>query len=200
MLTKIQKIMFLTFMASLMFPGTARARDPERKYSIELSWERNDWILKFRPFDYTYLSRTQRMDFLVGKRFRLSFGDFRAFGYFKFDNKDKSWLGTRLDYGLRTLKQRLLLDLELRFFQGLNERSKNHFYVIPTAYYKFDQKGRFIAGLSGYGKKIVREAPFFYIGLDALVRLNKHIRALVSYSTDAYGAGVMIWWIIYVDF
>jgi hypothetical protein len=180
--------------------GSAADRGTEKKFSFELTAERDNFILKFKPLDYTFLSKTRRRDFLLGKRFRTGIGDFRVYGYYKFDNKDRSWLGTRLDYGFKTWHDRLHLNMETRFFQGLNGNSSNHFYLVPTAYYQFDRGGRLTAGFSGYGKKVVGEVPFFYAGLDALVKLGRHVSTLASYSVDAYGAGDMIWWIIYLDF
>ncbi len=180
--------------------GAARASDLERKFSIELTRERNGLIFKLKPVDYTYLSRTLRVDVLAGRRFKTGWGDVRAFGYLKVDNQNRSWLGTRVDFGRKALRDRLSMDLELRYFLGLNERSANNFYVIPYLYYKLDKKGVLTIGPSGYGKKTVGEPPFFYLGLDCTIKLSTGLSTLLSYSRDAYGAGDMIWWILYVDF
>ncbi len=194
------KILLLALAAGFQLAQTARASDIERKFSLELTYERHGLILKLKPFDYTYLTKTQRVDFLAGKRFKANWGDIRAFAYLKIDNHNRSWLGSRLDFSKKALRERLSLDLELRFFQGLNGRSANHFYIIPYAYYTIDKKGRFTIGPSGYGKKAAGEKPFFYLGLDGLIKLNGFLSTLVSYSRDTYGAGDMIWWILYVDF
>ncbi len=198
--TRGPKILFLALAASRLLAQTALASDIERKFSLELTYERHDLIFKLKPFDYTYLTKTQRVDFLAGKKFKTGWGDLRAFAYLKIDNHNQSWLGTRVDFGRKALRERLNLDLELRFFQGLNGKSGNHFYVIPSAYYTLDKKGRFTIGPSGYGKKVVGEKPFFYLGLDGLIKLTGFLSTLVSYSRDTYGAGDMVWWILYLNF
>ncbi len=196
---KIQKTIFIILGISIVFAGAAFAGETERKFSIDINYNRGDFLLKIKPIDYTYLSKTRRIDLLAGKRFKSGSGEFKVYGYLKIDNKERSWFGTRLDYGRKTLGQRLLLDLEMRFFQGLNGNSKNHFYFIPSAYYTLDKNGRFTIGVSGYGKKTVGEKPFFYLGLDAVVGLVKHVRTLVSYAIDAYGSGPMVWWVFSID-
>jgi len=198
--TRGPKIFFLALAASRLLAQTAWAGDIERKFSIELTYERHGLIFKLKPFDYTYLTKTQRVDFLAGKKFKTGWGDLRAFAYLKIDNHNQSWLGTRVDFGRKALRERLNLDLELRFFQGLNGKSGNHFYVIPSAYYTLDKKGRFTIGPSGYGKKVFGEKPFFYLGLDGLIKLSSSLSTLVSYSRDTYGSGDMLWWILYFDF
>lgn len=191
---------FIALVIWTVFIGSAESGDQDGKITTVLTYEVDNNILKLRPFDYTFSSKTQRVDLLIGRRFRGSFVDFTAYGYWKWDNKDRSWIGTRLDFGKKILKDRLSINLELRFFRGLNERSKAHFYAIPWVYYRFDGKGRVWAGISGYGKKTAGEDPFFYVGLDTLIKLTDHISTLISYSKDTFGSGDFIWWIIYYYF
>ena len=196
---KIRRTIFFILGVSIVFAGAAFAGELEKKFSLDINYARNDLILKLKAFDYTFSSKTQRIDFMAGRRFRSGVGDFRAFGYLKIDNKDRRWIGTRLDYSRKALGDRLLLELEMRFFQGLNGKSKNHFYVIPSAYFRLDKNGRFMIGPSGYGRKTVGEKPFFYLGLDFLVGLVRHVRTLFSYSLDAYGAEPMVWLVLSID-
>lgn len=183
-----------------VFTGSAKSGDLDGKFTTVLTYEADNNILKLRPFDYTFASKTQRVDLLIGRRFRGSSADFTAYAYWKWDNKDRSWIGTRLDFGIKALEGRLSTNLELRFFRGLNERSKEHLYVIPTIYYKIGDKGIVRAGISGYGTKTKGEDPFFYVGLDTVIKLTDHISTLLSYSKDTFGSGDFIWWIIYYYF
>ena len=191
------KILFLAFAAWLVFFGAVEAQELEQKYSVEISYEANNNVLKIRPFDYTYLSQTQRTDVLVGRRFRHGNWTFTGYAYFKCDNKDRNWIGSRVDYGTKFLNGRLSTRLELRYFIGLNDKSSNHFYVIPTIYYQFDKKGILTSGLGGYGQKAVGGDPFFYVGPDVIIKLTKNLSALLSYSVDVYGGGGMTWLVFY---
>lgn len=183
-----------------VFTGSAKSGDLDGKFTTILTYEADNTILKLRPFDYTFASKTQRVDLLIGRRFRGSSADFTAYAYWKWDNKDRSWIGTLLDFGIKALEGRLSTNLELRFFRGLNERSKEHLYAIPTIYYKIGDKGIVRAGISGYGKMTKGEDPFFYVGLDAIIKITDHISTLLSYSKDTFGSGDFIWWIIYYYF
>jgi hypothetical protein len=198
--SKFIKAVIFAFFVGLISSGLARSEDLERKFSTVLTYEANNNILKFRPFDYTFSTKTQRIDLLIGKRFSGNRTSLTAYGYWKWDNKDRSWIGTRLDFGLKTLKDKLSTTLELRFFSGLNNKSKSHLYAIPTVYYKMDAKGHIWAGISGYGKKTPGQDPFFYVGLDTIIKLTDHISTLISISRDAYGSGNFLWWIVYYYF
>lgn len=198
--SKFTKALIFTTCIGLISLGSARSEDLERKFSTILTYEANNNILKFRPFDYTFSSKTQRVDLLIGKRFSGNRTSLTAYGYWKWDNRERAWIGTRLDLGLKTLRDKLSTNLELRFFSGLNNKSKTQVYAIPTVYYKMDAEGIVRAGLSGYGKKTRGQDPFFYIGLDAIIKLTDHISTLISISRDAYGSGDFIWWIIYYYF
>jgi hypothetical protein len=198
--SKIIKAVIFAAFIGLISLGSARSEDLERKFSTILTYEANNNILKFRPFDYTFSTKTQRVDLLIGKRFEKGSTTFTAYGYWKWDNRERAWIGTRLDLGLKTLNDKLSTNLELRFFGGLNNKSKTEVYAIPTIYYKMDAKGIVRAGLSGYGKKARGQDPFFYIGLDAIIKLTDHISTLISISRDAYGSGDFLWWIIYYYF
>ena len=198
--SKFMKGVIFAAFIGLIASGSARSEDLERKFSNILVYEANNNILKFRPFDYTFSTETQRVDLLIGRRFSGSRTSLTAYGYWKWDDKSRSWIGARLDFGLKTLKDRLSTTLELRYFSGLNDKSKSQFYVIPTVYYKMDAKGYVRAGISGYGKKTPGQDPFFYLGLDAIIKLTGHISTLISASRDAYGSGDFLWWIIYYYF
>jgi len=193
------KALIMVAMALLFFKSVYGTKETEKKISMEITYEIKDNIIKFRPYDYTYIPKRRRVDVLLGRRFKGGWGLFTAYGYWKIDNEKRNWLGTRLDYGLRMLNDRLSANLELRFFLGLNERSEKHYYVIPTLYYKIDNDGIIRAGLSGYGKKSAGKVPFFYVGIDTIVRITRYLSTLLSYSIDVYGAGDFIYWKIYFN-
>ena len=190
----------LILIVGIVCVGSAKSDERDGKFTTVMTYEIDNNIFKFRPFDYTFSSETQRVDLMIGRRFGGNSVNFTAYGYWKWDNKDRSWIGTRMDLGTTAFNKRLSMTMELRYFYGLNDRSKPHVYAIPMIYAKFDRKGIFRAGFSGYGKKVEGQDPFFYVGLDTIIKLTGHISTLLSYSIDTYGSGDFIWWIIYFNF
>ncbi len=180
--------------------GSLSSGERDGKFTVAMTYEIDNNILKFRPFDYTFSSKTQRMDLLIGRRLATSSVKLTAYGYWKWDNKDRTWIGTRLDFGFSALRNRLSANLEMRYFYGLNDRSKPQVYAIPMIYYKLDSKGILRAGFSGYGRKVEGQDPFFYVGLDTMIKFTDHISILMSYSIDTYGSGDFIWWSTYFYF
>lgn len=188
------------FVSVMVLSASTKSRNREGKFTTILTYEANDNILELRPFDYTFASKTQRVDLLIGRRLKGSSIDFIAYGYWKWDNKDRSWIGMKLDFGIKTLKERLSANLDVRYFHGLNDKSKPHLYTIPTIYYQFDSKGIVKGGFSGYRKKSKGKDLFFYVGLDSIIKVTNHISILFSYSRDIYGSGDFVWWIVFFYF
>jgi hypothetical protein len=184
----------------MIFIRAMKSEDTRKKFTTEITYSINENIIKFRPFDYTLPSKNKRVDFMLGRRFRKSFGDITVYGYWKLDNKKRSWIGTRFDCSMKSLKNRLNARIQFRLFCGLNERSENHFYYISTVYYQTDQKGRYQVGFLGYGKKSKGKSPFFYVGPSLNLKFNKYISTNASYGINVLYGGDMTYWKINFSF
>ncbi|OGJ21605.1 hypothetical protein A3K73_02930 [Candidatus Pacearchaeota archaeon RBG_13_36_9] len=163
----------------LLLAGTAIARTKEKinLISTEVSYTQSDNIFKFRPFIFTSPDN-QRTDLMLGRKF----GDFTAYGYWMSDNKDRSWIGARTDFNINSLKGRVNTNLQFRSFLGLNEKSDNCVYFIPSVDYKLDDT--FKVGILGYAKKSEGQGPFFYLGPSVGVNLTDKLSTSISYDKD----------------
>jgi len=180
----LQKIAWGLSAIALLEFTTAKAKEDIDKIVAELTYEDDNSFFKFRPFDYT--SGTQRNDFLIGKKF----SDFVVWGYWKKDNKSRSWIGTRIDYGKKALDNRLSGNLQLRFFKGLG-KTKNQIYFIPS----FDYKIRNLSpGILGYGVGSKGTKTCFYLGPQINFRLGNHISTGGAYTKDVFSNSKMIYW------
>ena len=150
-------------------------------FSTELSYTRGRKVVKFRPFISTEPTGEQRTDLMLGRKFK----PFTLYAYFKSDNMDRSWIGPRVDYTFKSLDDKLTTNLQFRYFKGLNDLSKDHFYFIPTIDYKLND--RLKVGMLGYAKKDDGRKPSFYLGPSFTVNLTKNLSALLSYDIDVLG-------------
>jgi len=174
-------------LSSLLPLKKAQAQNTIKKFASEATYAKNNNILKFRPFDYTLPSKTQRVDFLLGKRF----GDLSLYGYYMFDNKDRSWIGARLDYGKKALDGKLRANLQLRYLHGLNEKTKNKIYFIPMVNYNM---GSFNGGIMGYGVKSKGEKTLFFIGPSLSAKLTKNISTIIAGAKSPLDKSNLLYW------
>ena len=173
--------------ASLFPIKEVKAQDTIKKYVAEITYTENNNILKFRPFDYMLPSEIQRIDVLLGKRF----GDLSLYGYWMFDNKDRNWIGARLDYGKKALDGKLRANLQLRYLCGLNEKTKDKIYFIPTIDYNI---GNFNVGIMGYGVKSTGKKPLFFIGPSLSVKLTKNISTMIACAKSPLDKSNLLYW------
>ena len=187
---KLRDILFAGGMilgASFMPMKNVDAQDTIKKFVSEVTYTENNNILKFRPFDYMLPSKTQRTDFLLGKRF----GDLSLYGYWMFDNKDRTWIGARLDYGKKALDGKLRANLQLKYLHGLNEKTKDKIYFIPTIDYNI---GSFNVGIMGYGVKSAGKKLLFFIGPSLSVKLTKNISTTIIGGKSPLDKSNLLYW------
>lgn len=122
---------------------------------IRLNIKDTPWEFRVRPDDHIILPSINigRTDIMIGANFK----PFKIFSYSKFDYTGRSWTGARLDYNTAIINKKLLINIQERFFFGLNEDSEMHYYLIQFIRYKITPKIH--AGVLSYGKWAVEE-PF----------------------------------------
>lgn len=156
---------------------------------IELTYTSPAAIFIFRPADFTLPGETFRIDFLAGRRFSA----WTAYIYWKGDNHHGRWMGGRLDTAVPFANPRMRANLQLRYFQGLNPSSTNHYYVIPSLYYSVGGSHPVQLGCLGFGKKDLNGDATFYVGPAVVIPIASGIRARVSYGENLLGKGALLY-------
>jgi len=166
-----------------VFAGNLKAEEKPLTtiMNTEITYTEGNSILKIRPYVYTAPSENQRMELMMGRKF----GDFSAYAYFKADNSDNSWAGTRMDYGKTFLDGKLNASLQVRLFSGLTEGTKDELYVIPCADYTVNDSLK--VGVLGYAVMRETKDPVFYLGPSATFQLADNLSFFVSYDKDLLG-------------
>lgn len=183
--SKIKKGLITLISAALINVGAIQSKENDiNRFSTEVTYAKDNNIVKFRPFDYT--SGTQRNDFLIGKKLK----DFSIYGYWKADNKKRSWIGTRIDYNKKFLDDKLSGNIQLRFFKGL-DKTTDQLYVIPTIQHKIKDLN---VGILGYGVKSEGKKALFYVGPSVSMKINNHLSMIGSYTKDAFSTSNMVYW------
>ena len=178
-----RKIAVSALVPMALFAGarTVHAKDETVKlFYTEVTYTKDNNIIKFRSFIHTAPSNTQRTDFMLGRKF----DDLTVYGYWKSDDKDRNWMGIRTDYKIK-LEDKLTTNLQFRYFTGLNEKAENHFYFIPSINYKLND--RFNPGILGFAKKSEGKDPFFYVGPSLNIKLTDNLSTNLFYGLNALG-------------
>lgn len=164
-----------------------------KKTAVEFIYRANRYIFRVRPFDYVLPDRTRRFDIMFGR----NFGAGNAYIYFKTDNADHNWLGTRLDYTFTALDQRLKTIVQTRIFWGLNDASRKHYYTIFNITYALDAAGWIRPGVLGFGKQVFNSERVFYIGPSITGRLSSLLATRISYGKNIFGSGGLLYFKLY---
>ena len=166
--------------SSLMGPAEASEKPLTTLVNTEITYSEGNSVLKVRPIVYTAPSDNQRTEVMLGRKF----SDFTAYGYFKQDNGDNTWIGTRFDVS-KDLTGRLNASFQLRLFSGMSKGTQDQIYGIPCMNYKINDKLKI--GILGYAVKTESKDPFFYLGPSATLQLADNISLYLSYDKDVLG-------------
>jgi len=115
---------------------------------IRLNFEDKPFEIRWRPVDYLITPDVKygRTDIMVG----VKFWNFKLFSYSKFDELGRSWTGARLDFSLILFNKKLLINLDQRYFFGLNNKTSDQIYLVDLITYRIAKKVQL--GVLGYGQ------------------------------------------------
>ncbi len=116
---------------------------------IKMNFEKSPLEIRFRPGDHILGDNLSdgRTDFMVGAKTKY----FTLLSYSKIGYTQANyWTGVRLDFNLSLLKNKLLFNIQERYFWGLNQKSEDHYYLIQYIRYAVFKKVHL--GVLGYGK------------------------------------------------
>ncbi len=115
---------------------------------IRLNFEDLPFEIRWRPVDYLITPDVSfgRTDIMVG----LNLWKFKVFSYSKFDEFGRSWTGARLDFGLNLFNKKLLINLDERYFFGLNDKSSDQIYLVDFILFQLTKNIQL--GVLSYGQ------------------------------------------------
>ena len=145
--------------------------------ATEITYSKESYTFKFRPFYYYLKEKIQRVDLMIGKEF----GNFALSGYMKSDTENRSWMGIKGEIGRNIHNEHFGVKLELRYFAGLNKKAKDHYYFLPSAAYR---TGRFKIGVLGYGKGNIGETARMYLSPLIGAELINHVSVILFFGPD----------------
>lgn len=149
----------IIFLISLSFSSFSQENEMWVKISPEIRLNLKKLPLEFRwrPVDHLFLPNKYiakysdrnnfgRTDIMAG----VKFWKIKLFSYSKFDEFGRMWTGARLDLNFSFLNKKILLNIQERYFWGLNDKSSEHYYLVQLGLYNINKYLQ--AGILSYGK------------------------------------------------
>ncbi len=139
------KRIFIIFMLFFALDSFAQETEVWVKTSpeIRLNFEKNPIEIRWRPFEnilmpthYFGKHSLTRTDLMLG----VNVWKFKIFNYSKYDEFNRFWTGIRLDFNLDFFDKKLTINLQERYFWGLNKDSDPHYYFIQFIQYAIHKK------------------------------------------------------------
>lgn len=146
---KLLTIIFCLIIGGKTFAQTTNGIEMWYKLSPEITFSVKDrFDFKIKPGDCTITpaSTKIRFDFLAG----VKIWKFTLYSFSKFDHLHGSWTGIRFDFTTLHFDNKLMFHLQERYFWGLNDKSKDHYYLLQRISWNLNKT--FNAGILGYGK------------------------------------------------
>ena len=156
------------------------------QFSPEIRLNTSKFEFRFRPYDSFVITNTDsdskttfgRRDFMAGYIYK----KIKLFVYSKFETRQKSFIGPRIDFNTRVFNDRLLLHAQYRYFWGLNSLSKDHQYLVTML--EYDTKKFINPGFFGYNKQTFDGSTLLFYGPSVSFKISKHLSFLASYMKD----------------
>lgn len=183
------KLTLILMIGVMFFPPWCTPSDSSQKIAGELIFQRKNIILRIRPVDYSWPSRTKKFELLMGHRW----GSIIGYGYFKMENLDRQWVGLRIGLNTKTLSNRLHVIAQFRYFVGLNSLSLNHYYLIPALFFLSGKQRKVEMGFLGYEKKLQGKIATFLFGPAVIFPLTSSIKTRLYWGKNFSGPGTLLY-------
>ncbi|MBN2892931.1 MAG: hypothetical protein JXL97_13775 [Bacteroidales bacterium] len=157
---------------------------------LEVRWRPIDQMIM--PDHYFGKHSLVRTDIMFG----LTLDKIKIFNYTKFDEFDRFWTGVRFDVNLDFFDRKFLVNIQERFFWGLNDDSDNHYYLVQ--YLRYGVTPKIHLGILSYGKWRL-DRPFdqgeWFVGPSAEFRLPYNFSFHTAFTKQIFTTNVYMWFV-----
>ena len=158
---------------------------------IRLNITDTPFEFRLRPDDHIFLPAYDlnygRTDIMLG----VNIWKFKVFSYSKFDFLKRYWTGARIDFNVDFFNHKLLLNIQKRFFFGLNDEAANHYYFVQFLRYRVTNNIH--TGVLSYGKwetKTAFNQGYWFIGPSVYFKLPYNFNLHLALVKDIYHKGL----------
>lgn len=192
----MRKSLFVIFLMTVSLLGFSQDTEIWIKNSpeIRLNFVNTPIEIRWRPIDQMimpdhYFGKNSliRTDLMIGA----NIWKFKLFNYSKYDEFNRFWTGVRLDLNLDFFQKKILLNLQGRYFEGLNDVSVNHYYLVEYLRYAVTPKVQL--GILSYGKwKTKRhfDKGEWFVGPSAYFKLPHNFSFHVAFAKQVFTTNV----------
>ncbi len=139
-ITKPLCFIFFTFL--LICCGFSAKSQQYQTYITDTYFDRGDYRLMLRPVFYTMNSNKLRFDAAIGKKRIIKNIPLDLYAYYSGNTRNQQWMGIKSETFLYFLNKRLRFKLQLRYWWGLNSKTRNKYYLMPSLSYRLANFGK----------------------------------------------------------
>ncbi|MBN2663024.1 MAG: hypothetical protein JXR68_05195 [Bacteroidales bacterium] len=189
-----QKLFIIFLLPILGLNAQNKAQELWIKNSPEIRMNIKDTPFEFRwrPIDQMimpdyYFGKHSliRTDIMIG----VNVWKFKIFNYTKLDEFNRYWTGARIDLNLDFFNKKLLVNLQGRYFFGLNKKSSDHYYQVQ--YIRYVTTDKIHLGILSYGKTNTDEGfneGEWFIGPSFFYKFPLNISFHVALTRNVFGS------------
>lgn len=157
---------------------------------LRMNIENTPFEFRWRPVDVIYLpeeyvpsGRVARTDLMLG----ITNKYFKLFSYSKFNETGEIWTGFRFDQNIDFFDKKLLINIQERYFWGVNEKSKTHYYLVQYIRYRVVTK--VLVGVLAYGNWKIDKSfsdGSWFVGPSVDYEINKAFNLHLALTKDVF--------------
>ena len=188
----IAAVVLLVFVFQLVRPILTQAQSKFQKQTLvtELIVTQKRWIARYRPYTYSFHSRTFKIDLMGGYRFTKPWS---GYVWYRGDSNDKHLLGVRSDYTIKSSDRTILAKTEVRYFKALSNKHRSQLHIIESIGY---QQGKVRPGLVGFYMNTIGQSQVLFIGPSFKVPFNSKSGVFSFYAKNVLGNDH--WWLVFL--
>lgn len=175
----MKKIIFLIILGAnfSLFAQTNQEIWLKNSTELKINFKNCPFEIRYRPIEQMlmpthYFGKHSliRTDLMLG----VGFWNMKLFSYTKYNEFNQFWTGLRFDFNIFLFDKKLLINLQERFFWGLNAKSDDHYYLVQfinytlsdywdagiLAFGTWDYPSKFVDGNWFVGPSVLLNFPF----------------------------------------
>jgi len=164
---------------------------------IKLNFKSNPFEIRVRPIDQMIRPNGELNTNKIGLMKGLNIGKFKLFNYSEMDFLNRYWTGLRADVNLDFFHKKLLINMQGRYFGGLNSKTKDYFFMFQFPRYVLNKHLQI--GALSYGVWFPDIPAFnkgkWFVGPSMLIVLPYHFTFHYALTDDVFNTDLLMFFV-----
>ena len=164
---------------------------------IKINFKSNPFEIRVRPIDQMIRPNDEPNTNKIGLMMGLNIGKFKLFNYSEMDFLNRYWTGLRADVNLDFFHKKLLINMQGRYFWGLNSKTKDYYFMFQFPRYVLNKHLQI--GALSYGAWFPDIPAFnkgkWFVGPSMLIVLPYHFTFHYALTDDVFNTDLLMFFV-----